>query len=502
MKKSSKYSLILLITVVCVAVFVMTAAAQTKGPQFFNYHTTGDSLETLIYTKSDERLTKSNFTLKIGDKEYEPDSLTTYTDSNYATSWIVVIESANNYKTLENAVKALVEQIVSGMSGSDNMAVYTTYGDKYSFNTDKKTINTVVSDTMRKISTNSADKKLYDAIYSAIETLKSDSSLNDHKSLVVISEWADTNSSHTFNDVKNVAADFNGTIYMVGLTQNLQGKKQDFDSARVLADSNLSGDAYTMDTVDDATGKSIATQIRNNESSCRILSTRLDKITETGEGELPIIITFQTGNMRIDTNVLTVKADELKPAAGSGATIITPEVVEGEKTENGETEEKKDNNLKYYIIGGAAAVLIIAAIILLTRKKKPAAPPTPNNDPTKNGGVKPAGTTVGGVKTMPVSKVTITMTKIDTGETIKGEIMDSSIKAGRDQKLRLTGDSGISGSHMEFIWQNGILYVQDTKSLNGTFVNGKKITGAVQLQQSDVIKAGSTQFRVNWKSNS
>ena len=102
MKKSSKYSLILLITVVCVAVFVMTAAAQTKGPQFFNYHTTGDSLETLIYAKSDERLTKSNFTLKIGDKEYEPDSLTTYTDSNYATSWIVVIESANNYKTLEN----------------------------------------------------------------------------------------------------------------------------------------------------------------------------------------------------------------------------------------------------------------------------------------------------------------------------------------------------------------------------------------------------------------
>ena len=165
MKKGSKYSFILLIAVVCLAVFVITAAAQSKGPQLFNYHTTDDSLETLIYAKSDERLTKSNFTLKIGDKEYEPDSLTTYTDSDYATSWIVVIESANNYKTLENAVKALVEQIVSGMSGSDNMAVYTTYGDKYSFNTDKKTINTVVSDTMRKISTNSSDKKLYDAIY-------------------------------------------------------------------------------------------------------------------------------------------------------------------------------------------------------------------------------------------------------------------------------------------------------------------------------------------------
>ena len=509
MKKSCKLSLILLIAIICLSVFVITAAAQSKGPQLFNYHTTDDSLETLIYAKSDERLTKSNFTLKIGDKEYEPDSLTTYTDSDYATSWIVVIESANNYKTLENAVKALVEQIVSGMSGSDNMAVYTTYGDKYSFNTDKKTINTVVSDTMRKISTNSSDKKLYDAIYSAIDTLKTDASLNDHKSLVVISEWADTNSSHTFNDVKNVAADFNGTIYMVGLTQQLQGKKADFDSARVLADSNLSGDAYTMDTVDDATGKSIATQIRNNEGSCRILSTRLDKITEAGEGELPINVTFQTGNMRIDTNALSVKADDLKPAEGTEKTVLTPTVNDGE-TNNDDNKEEKDNNLKYYIIGGAAAVLIIAAIIILTRKKKPAAPPTPptppthsiKDSPTRNVSGDPVGTKVTGVSTMPVSKVTITLTKIDTGETVKGEIMDSSIKAGREQKLRLTGDSGISGSHMEFIWQNGILYVQDTKSLNGTFVNKKKITGAVQLQQSDVIHAGSTDYRVNWKSNS
>ena len=67
--------------------------------------------------------------------------------------------------------------------------------------------------------------------------------------------------------------------------------------------------------------------------------------------------------------------------------------------------------------------------------------------------------------------------------------------------MALLGDPSISGEHMEFIWQNGCLYVQDTNSTNGTKVNGKDIKGAVALNQSDVIHAGKSDFRVNWRSN-
>ncbi len=496
MKRINKFSFVLLILAVCLAVSAFTAAAETKGPQLFGYYfnKTDGTFDSLIYAKSDERLTKSNFSQKIGDAEYAPESLSTYSDSKYSTSWVVVIESLRGYRTLENSVRALINKIVEGMTGSDNLAIYTTYGDKYAFNSDKKTIDTIVSDTMRKQAPDT-DKKLYDAVYSALQTLKTDSKLNEHRSLVIISEFVDTNSAHTFESVRTMAADFNGTIYVVGLTQNLLGNKQNFDSARVLADENPSGGAYTLDTVDDATGRSIADQIRNNEEFCRVLSTRLDTM-KPAEGETPpVVVTMQTGNMQIDSNSLTVKSSDFNSvvsaeegASSEDVTVITPEVVEGEEEEN--------KNLKYYIGGAAAAILIAVVVFLLIRKnrKKPTPPKPPVTGTAGiSGGTKPVS---------QVSKVTLTLTKVDTGEVFKGEITESSIKAGREQKLKLTGDPGISSSHMEFIWQSGVMYVQDTKSLNGTFVNKKKITGAVPLQQSDIIHAGSSDFRVNWKSNS
>ncbi len=65
-------------------------------------------------------------------------------------------------------------------------------------------------------------------------------------------------------------------------------------------------------------------------------------------------------------------------------------------------------------------------------------------------------------------------------------------------KLTLPDDSKISRSHCSIYERDGVLYIQDLKSSNHTYLNGKIITGAVCLQNGDVIQAGNTKLRVQY----
>lgn len=63
--------------------------------------------------------------------------------------------------------------------------------------------------------------------------------------------------------------------------------------------------------------------------------------------------------------------------------------------------------------------------------------------------------------------------------------------------MDLTIDSPVvSGAHAELFQNSGILYVRDSGSTNGTFVNGNRITGDTPLFDGAVLEVGDTAFRV------
>lgn len=59
----------------------------------------------------------------------------------------------------------------------------------------------------------------------------------------------------------------------------------------------------------------------------------------------------------------------------------------------------------------------------------------------------------------------------------------------------LKSDDFASGSHARLTRHAGLLYIEDTESTNGTYVNGEKTVGATPLHQGDEITVGSTTFR-------
>lgn len=56
----------------------------------------------------------------------------------------------------------------------------------------------------------------------------------------------------------------------------------------------------------------------------------------------------------------------------------------------------------------------------------------------------------------------------------------------------IINDNNVSRHHVQIIQEDGGSYfIQDMNSLNGTFVNGNKITHPTPLQQTDIVRIGN-----------
>jgi hypothetical protein len=76
-------------------------------------------------------------------------------------------------------------------------------------------------------------------------------------------------------------------------------------------------------------------------------------------------------------------------------------------------------------------------------------------------------------------------------------LTDGEVSLGRSSAndIVLKSDDYASGRHAQLTRHGGLLYVEDTGSTNGTFVNGRKTVGATPLRPGDTVRVGSTTFR-------
>ncbi|HVN68104.1 MAG TPA: FHA domain-containing protein [Candidatus Binatia bacterium] len=69
---------------------------------------------------------------------------------------------------------------------------------------------------------------------------------------------------------------------------------------------------------------------------------------------------------------------------------------------------------------------------------------------------------------------------------------------GRDRSAEIVlRDPEVSRRHARFETHQGVVYIDDLHSSNGTFLNGRGVTEAIEIRAGDEIDVGTTRLRVN-----
>jgi len=533
----------ILVCLLMVCALATSSASEGNGLQILNCRTVGEAFETVVYANAGGTLSEKDFTLTMEKTEVPVHSITAYSKTSEGTSWILVVEPISNGNA-RKMVTALVNDLVSNLGSGDKLAVYNALsGEKTELLSSTASIMPAVDKALK----GNGKNKLYNAIQDALSTLRTNQDLSSHKCLLVISQGKDQGSNFTLHEACEKAADLPITIYTVCVSQNAT-LINEFGTLGRATESGLSiaASPYTEET-----GHSIAQQIRNNEKNVYTLSALLSDIpADTSATDITVNLALQKGGQKMTARAehVDVTVASPKPADCSHeweeATCTAPKTckicgaTEGEPLGHdfdeatctepktcsrcGETEGEPlghDFSEASFFQGGKcsrcsdtipsgleamihdnpvlagmgallAVLLIVVIIVLAKRGKHKGEPISSSNQTTEDPTTKPLR-----------PKVTVELTEKKTGKKYSGGIYTSSLQAGLQSEMKLEGDSSISRKQMEFIWQHGILYVQDMNSKNGTRVNGQKIDKAVALHHNDIIHVGETDYIVNWITN-
>lgn len=76
--------------------------------------------------------------------------------------------------------------------------------------------------------------------------------------------------------------------------------------------------------------------------------------------------------------------------------------------------------------------------------------------------------------------------------------LDGSILVGYDEEcqIRLNYEETVSGKHCRIYASNGKICVENLSRSNGTYMDGRKVTGAVEIFTGCVLKLGKLKMRV------
>ncbi|CAN5265827.1 hypothetical protein BH10CYA1_BH10CYA1_36270 [soil metagenome] len=72
---------------------------------------------------------------------------------------------------------------------------------------------------------------------------------------------------------------------------------------------------------------------------------------------------------------------------------------------------------------------------------------------------------------------------------------DTFIGRARENQISIASDLSLSRRHAAITKIDGVYYLRDLRSSNGTLLNGKSVTGTVVLQPNDEIFLGKTRFQ-------
>lgn len=476
-----------------------------------------------------------NVRCTIGNMESENVHVAKFKDLNASLCTYIMIDNSMSIpKKSREGIKKLLTELVAARTDNEKFAI-ATFGEEVDQIIGYTNDYVQLKDCISNIEFNNQDTYLTDMIYNVINSGALYCKEGDYVRILLIADGMDDDSvGYTEDELKSLLLSTHIPIYSLGVYNNEQTNNTTIE--KMFALSRLtggSGDIYddiksadnynamlAIDrdiTVFDITPK--AASLDGSEKTIRLSFLSQGEMVELVADRVRMGVKL-TDTQETSQETETVSASE---------TVIMPTVPE---------TEKKTNFMLVPVAASALLVIVVVMILLLYRasKKKrkenvfkPIQNFNPTDEPTGEDWfsneplqVPEARKTQGDDYTMIIwgnekakgeeftniiwnnsstENCVITLTDIAEPTRQYQGILKTLLLVGKssDCNIVISWDSAISRKHFSIMLKDGLYYLKDEGSSNGTFVNESRIMAETQIKNGDIIRIGRTRLKFSVK---
>ncbi len=430
------------------------------------------------------------------------------TDEGVADIFLVDISGSIRDSQMKQ-VKAAIKTWAANMKNNDRIAIIT-FGENVRCAIDFSNDRGAIDNAVNSITNNDRKTQLYGGISEALKlATRTDANLPKRKNIVLITDGVnDYNGGVSENDVFTQLKDDLVPVYSMLMPNSEKGRATinsvtEYSGGKMYDMSNKQIDTVygwiresiqNSYTVDFAYGNAAADDGKHN---LNVKIAQGDKIAEDS-----VQFTFK-------------KSDEPSGAYAMGESKNVTDENKEEKNE----ENSSDNKKKLILIIGIilfVAVAIVAFILFLVMRGRNtediytsdiysggSSQSFNQGYPDHiNNGYNNAQSSHGMDRTVNVNEmgqdITIVLSPINGGAQLTAK-MNGIVNIGRGPLNEIViNDDLVSGRHCSITNENGVMYIEDMMSTNGTILNGILINSKSEIRNNDTLMLGNNEYRVSF----
>ncbi len=430
------------------------------------------------------RLAASGLSAALQGEALKVSQVTSFDASGEGVAYIVLIDISKSIGISQfSQIRQAIDNWIDGLKSSDRMAIFT-FGERYSqlvsFTDDKVRLTGV----LQNLKPTDRQTKLYLALNNAVNLSRGTAAgLPTRRAIVILSDGKDEGSGITAEDVRDLIQQSHVPIYAIGYSRLPLSEREKY--LQVLNRfATLSGGIYTE-------AASLPTAYQEMQSTIRrLFVVRLDCSGCRTDNQLhPLELTLTSGSV---ARTASLNVGLIPPPPKPKPPITEPE-----------PWWKKLLQLK--VLLSLALVVGVSFVVVFHVQLRIwlGWPPLPD---------KKADTEVAqSSETAPRPKSTSLPPPV--GRRIQLTVLAGK-ERGRVDYLNLVGksvigrdrgcdasfpdDTEMSTKHCELIVTGQHVEIRDLGSTNGTLLNGAQLVATQRLEDGDLVRAGRTEFRINF----
>lgn len=519
---------IIVVMTMCVLFLPGIKALAADAPVIVEQYTEEDNL--IFYVKGVEGDVEELF-FQVGNTPCEVTGYSKIKDMAEPIYTLILWDnSVSVMKKYDTAIKEVLLDIIANRTANELFSIATLEKDLTVLNNYtndytelKKQVNSVEDD----------NKSVYiiENLYRCMDAFRKTEDSTFKRIILVSDGSGEAGTGYTGTELEQLLQEYSVPIYTIGVGSNKEGIQYMFSLSRA-----TNGVSVYLDELED--NLSATRQIQEDYEILRVCvklprelldgSTRNSKLSvNTSQGDynvqcqvdLPFESDVQELELTVTPEPTATPTPEPTPMPEP---TVTPEPTPAEITEG---EPKKSLPMVYIVAGGAVALVLAVVVILVITRRKTKTKESGNDydgldNQIANNWKSQSSSAVGEDSTKSVivpeendaadktfvlrggvsggHRLQLTSAK-DAAVIYRCTMQNGNVVIGRKASLCnlvITEDRAVSGKHCEIYLRNQKCYIRDLGSTNGTYVDGKRVTGEAEFKSGSLVKLGETEYRV------